>query len=52
MDMEYNILCCNVGRRGRLMLDFRRSLAGKGKVIGTGGESRKGRLYVYTETYL
>ena len=25
---------------------------GKGKVTGTGGESRKGRLYVYTETYL
>ena len=25
---------------------------GKGKVTGTGGESRKGRLYVYTETFL
>ena len=25
--------------------------AGKGKVTGFGGNSRKGRLYVYTEIY-
>ncbi len=33
--MSYNLLCCNVGRRGRLMVDFKESLAGKGKVVAT-----------------
>ena len=33
--MSYNLLCCNVGRRGRLMDDFKESLAGKGKVVAT-----------------
>lgn len=31
--MKYNLLCCNVGRRGRLMLDFRKTLSGKGNVV-------------------
>ena len=52
MDMEYNILCCNVGRRGRLMLDFRRSLAGKGKVVGTDNWSVAPALFLADKMYV
>ena len=50
--MEYNILCCNVGRRGRLMLDFRRSLAGKGKVVGTDNWSVAPALFLADKMYV
>lgn len=50
--MKYNILCCNVGRRGRLMLDFRRSLAGKGTVIGTDNWSVAPALFLADKMYV
>lgn len=50
--MEYNILCCNVGRRGRLMLDFRRSLAEKGKVVGTDNWSVAPALFLADKMYV
>ena len=50
--MEYNILCCNVGRRGRLMMDFRRSLAGKGKVVGTDNWSVAPALFLADKMYV
>ena len=50
--MEYNILCCNVGRRGRLMLDFRRSLAGKGRVVGTDNWSVAPALFLADKMYV
>ena len=50
--MEYNILCCNVGRRGRLMLDFRRSLTGKGKVVGTDNWSVAPALFLADKMYV
>ena len=50
--MEYNILCCNVGRRGRLMLDFRHSLAGKGKVVGTDNWSVAPALFLADKMYV
>ena len=50
--MEYNILCCNVGRRGRLMLDFRKSLAGKGRVIGTDNWSVAPALFLADKMYM
>ena len=50
--MEYNLLCCNVGRRGRLMLDFRRSLAGKGQVIATDNWSVAPALFLADRMYM
>lgn len=50
--MEYNLLCCNVGRRGRLMLDFRRSLAGRGKVIATDNWSVAPALFLADKMYM
>ncbi|MBQ3723774.1 MAG: ATP-grasp domain-containing protein [Bacteroidales bacterium] len=52
MDMEYNLLCCNVGRRGRLMLDFRKSLSGKGKVVGTDNWSVAPALFLADKMYV
>ncbi len=52
MDMEYNLLCCNVGRRGRLMLDFRKSLAGKGRVVGTDNWSVAPALFLADKMYV
>ena len=49
--MDYNLLCCNVGRRGRLMLDFRRSLEGKGKVVGTDNWSVAPALFLADRMY-
>lgn len=50
--MEYNLLCCNVGRRGRLMLDFRRSLAGRGKVIATDNWSVAPALFLADKMFM
>jgi len=50
--MDYNLLCCNVGRRGRLMLDFRQSLAGKGKVVGTDNWSVAPALFLADKMYV
>ena len=50
--MEYNLLCCNVGRRGRLMLDFRQSLAGKGTVVGTDNWSVAPALFLADKMYV
>ena len=50
--MKYNILCCNVGRRGRLMLDFRQSLAGKGTVVGTDNWSVAPALFLADKMYV
>ena len=50
--MEYNLLCCNVGRRGRLMLDFRRSLAGRGKVVATDNWSVAPALFLADKMYM
>lgn len=50
--MDYNLLCCNVGRRGRLMLDFRQSLAGKGQVVGTDNWSVAPALFLADKMYV
>ena len=33
--MNHNILFCSVGRRARLLMDFKRSMNGRGKVVAT-----------------
>ena len=50
--MEYNLLCCNVGRRGRLMMDFRKSLSGKGIVVGTDNWSVAPALFLADKMYV
>lgn len=50
--MKYNILCCNVGRRGRLMLDFRKTLSGKGNVIATDNWSVAPALFLADKQYV
>lgn len=50
--MDYNLLCCNVGRRGRLMLDFRKSLSGKGLVVGTDNWSVAPALFLADKMYV
>lgn len=50
--MEYNILCCNVGRRGRLMIDFRKSLNGIGIVVGTDNWSVAPALFLADKQYV
>ena len=50
--MKYNILCCNVGRRGRLMIDFRKSLNGIGTVVGTDNWSVAPALFLADKQYV
>lgn len=50
--MNYNILCCNVGRRGRLMVDFKESLNGKGQVIATDNWSVAPALFLADKQYM
>lgn len=50
--MEYNLLCCNVGRRGRLMKDFRESLAGKGTVVATDNWSVAPAIFLADKQYM
>ena len=50
--MKYNLLCCNVGRRGRLMIDFRNTLNGKGKVIATDNWSVAPALFLADKQYV
>lgn len=50
--MENNILCCNVGRRGRLMKDFRKSLSGSGNVIATDNWSVAPALFLADKQYV
>lgn len=50
--MEYNILCCNVGRRGRLMIDFKSYLSGKGKLIATDNWSVAPALFLADKQYM
>lgn len=50
--MEYNILCCNVGRRGRLMIDFKEYLSGKGRLIATDNWSVAPALFLADKQYM
>ncbi len=50
--MVYNILCCNVGRRGRLMIDFKSYLAGKGKLVATDNWSVAPALFLADKQYM
>lgn len=50
--MRYNLLCCNVGRRGRLMVDFKESLAGKGRVVATDNWSVAPALFKADSQYM
>lgn len=50
--MEYNILCCNVGRRGRLMIDFRKYLSGKGRLVATDNWSVAPALFLADKQYM
>lgn len=50
--MEYNILCCNVGRRGRLMIDFREYLSGKGRLVATDNWSVAPALFLADKQYM
>lgn len=52
MPMDYNILCCNVGRRGRLMLDFKKSLAGRGRVVATDNWSVAPAIFLADRRYI
>lgn len=36
-----NILCCNAGRRGRLMIDMRKTIGDSGNVVATRGSKTK-----------
>lgn len=47
-----NILCCNVGRRGRLMIDFKKTLGATGKVIATDNWSIAPALFLADNYYL
>lgn len=50
--MEYNILCCNVGRRGRLMIDFKNYLSGRGNLIATDNWSVAPALFLADKQYM
>lgn len=50
--MENNILCCNVGRRGRLMLDFKASLKNSGKIVATDNWSVAPALFLADKQYV
>ncbi len=50
--MEYNLLCCNVGRRGRLMIDFKQYLTGKGNLIATDNWSVAPALFLADKQYI
>ena len=50
--MEYNILCCNVGRRGRLMIDFKESLNSKGNVVATDNWSVAPAIFLADKQYV
>ena len=50
--MEYNILCCNVGRRGRLMIDFKEYLSGKGRLVATDNWSVAPALFLADKQYM
>lgn len=50
--MKYNILCCNVGRRGRLMIDFKEVLKGKGIVVGTDNWSVSPAIFLADKQYV
>lgn len=50
--MKYNILCGNVGRRGRLMRDFKDYLAGKGNLIATDNWSVAPALFLADKQYM
>lgn len=45
-------MCCNVGRRGRLMRDFRESLAGKGTVVATDNWSVAPAIFLADRQYM
>lgn len=52
-----NILCCNAGRRGRLMIDMRKTIGDSGNVVATygaqnetyieGWEKKTSKLLIY-----
>lgn len=50
--MEKNILFCSVGRRVKLLKDFRESMSGSGKIIATDMSPVAPALFVADETYL
>lgn len=47
-----NILFCSVGRRARLLMDFRESMKGCGKIIATDASPVAPALFFADETYL
>lgn len=47
-----NILFCSVGRRGKLLSDFRNSLKGRGKVVATDMSNTAPALYFADKYYL
>ena len=50
--MKNNILCCNVGRRGRLMTDFRKTLCGTGTLVATDNWSVAPALFLADKQYV
>jgi carbamoyl-phosphate synthase large subunit len=50
--MEKNILFCSVGRRAKLLQDFRESMNGSGKLIATDMSPVAPALFFADETYL
>lgn len=51
-NMEKNILFCSVGRRAKLLQDFRESMNGSGKLIATDMSPVAPALFFADETYL
>ena len=47
-----NILCCNVGRRGRLIQDFKKTIGDSGKIIATDNWSVAPALFFADSHYL
>lgn len=50
--MNKNILFCSVGRRARLLMDFRESMRGCGKIVATDLSPVAPALFFADETYL
>lgn len=52
INMNDNILFCSVGRRARLLMDFRESMQGCGKIVATDLSPVAPALFFADETYL
>ena len=47
-----NILCCNAGRRGRLMIDMRKTIGDSGNVVATDNWSVAPAIFFANKQYV